>query len=202
MSNIMEQLINEEKIEAAKDFIRYITDNDTPYTKAVQASSYWPVRDMNNIYENDTLMMEYSLFTPYMEDYYQITPDWAKARTAWWQMLQKIGKGEDISEALKSDVKAMAKYTSKMLGYMEKGETVFYTRHIPMEFMGTFNSHDMLMYFCITCKRLMKRYVVNPHLIVRMDIEMHRRKPVKTKVKAEAKDESDPYDIGLLDEVA
>ena len=33
-------------------------------------------------------------------------------------------------------------------------------------------------------------------------IEMHRRKPVKTKVKAEAKDESDPYDIGLLDEVA
>ncbi len=92
---------SEEKIEAAKDFIRYITDNDTPYTKAVQASSYWPVRDMNNIYENDTLMMEYSLFTPYMEDYYQITPDWAKARTAWWQMLQKIGKGEDISEALK-----------------------------------------------------------------------------------------------------
>lgn len=113
-----------------------------------------------------------------------------------------INKYEDISEALKSDVKAMAKYTSKMLGYMEKGETVFYTRHIPMEFMGTFNSHDMLMYFCITCKRLMKRYVVNPHLIVRRDIEMHRRKPVKTKVKAEAKDESDPYDIGLLDEAA
>ena len=92
---------SEARIEAAKTFIRYITENDAAYTKAVQTSSYWPVRDMGNIYENDMLMTEYSIFTPYMGDYYQITPGWAQARAAWWQTLAKIGAGTDISEAVK-----------------------------------------------------------------------------------------------------
>ena len=90
---------DEEKAEAAKTFIRYITENDAPYTRAVLASSYWPVRDMKNIYANDMLMTEYSIFTPYMGDYQQSTPGWADARTAWWQMLAKIGAGTDVSEA-------------------------------------------------------------------------------------------------------
>ncbi len=92
---------DEEKIEAAKTFIRYITENDNPYKRAVRATSYWPVRDMDNIYENDMLMIEYSNFMSYMGDYYQITPEWDKARTAWWQMLSKIGDGTDVSEAVK-----------------------------------------------------------------------------------------------------
>lgn len=92
---------SEARAEAAKTFIRYITENDATYTKAVQTSSYWPVRDMDNIYQNDMLMTEYSIFMPYMGDYYQITPGWAQARTAWWQMLAKIGAGTDISEAVK-----------------------------------------------------------------------------------------------------
>lgn len=93
---------SEERIEAAKTFIRYITENDGPYTRAVLASSYWPVRDMrSSIYENDMLMSEYSIFMPYMGDYYQITPGWTEARTAWWQLLAKIGAGADVSEAVK-----------------------------------------------------------------------------------------------------
>lgn len=92
---------SDERIEAAKTFIRYIVENDAPYTRAVRIASYWPVRDMNNIYENDMLMTEYSIFMPYMGDYYQITPGWTEARTAWWQMLAKIGNGTDISEAVK-----------------------------------------------------------------------------------------------------
>lgn len=92
---------DEEQIMAAKTFIRYMTENDVPYTRAVRAASYWPVRDMGNIYENDMLMTEYSIFTPYMGDYYQISPEWAKARTAWWQLLAKIGEGTDVSEAVK-----------------------------------------------------------------------------------------------------
>ena len=90
-----------EWIEAAKTFIRYIAENDVPYTRAVRASSYWPVRDVGNIYENDKLMTEYSIFTPYTGDYYQITPKWADARTAWWQMLTKIGSGTSVPEAVK-----------------------------------------------------------------------------------------------------
>lgn len=37
-----------------------------------------------------------------MGDYYQITPGWTQVRTAWWQMLAKVGAGTDISEAAKS----------------------------------------------------------------------------------------------------
>ncbi|MCM1190230.1 MAG: extracellular solute-binding protein [bacterium] len=93
---------SEERIEAAKTFIRYITENDAAYTRAVLTSSYWPVREINNIYANDTLMTEYSLFMPYMGDYYQVTPGWPEARTAWWQLLTKIGAGTDISDAVKN----------------------------------------------------------------------------------------------------
>ncbi len=92
---------NEEKIEAAKTFIRYMTENDAPYARAVRATSYWPVRDMENIYENDALMTEYSTFMQYIGDYYQVTPGWAEARTAWWKMLAKIAEGMDVSEAVK-----------------------------------------------------------------------------------------------------
>ena len=92
---------NQERIAAAKTFIRYMTENDFPYTKAVRATYYWPVRDMDNIYENDMLMTEYSIFMPYMGDYYQITLEWNKARTAWWQTLAKVGAGNDISETVK-----------------------------------------------------------------------------------------------------
>ena len=93
---------SEERIEAAKTFIRYIAEDDAPYIKAVLASFYWPVRDLDqNIYENDMLMTEYSIFMPYMGDYHQVTPGWAEARTAWWRLLAKVGAGEDISEAVK-----------------------------------------------------------------------------------------------------
>ena len=92
---------DDERIEAAKNFIRYVTENDTIYTRAVLTASYWPVRDIDDIYENDMFMTEYSTFMPYMGDYYQITPGWTDARTAWWQMLAKIGTGTDISEAVK-----------------------------------------------------------------------------------------------------
>lgn len=37
---------------------------------------------------------------PQLGDYYQVTPGWAGQRTAWWTMLQKIGSGMDVTEAL------------------------------------------------------------------------------------------------------
>lgn len=91
-----------QRTEASKTFIRYMTDNDARYTRTVYASTYWPVRDMGEFYVNDMLMTEYSIFMPYMGDYYQVTPGWTDARTAWWQMLQKIGTGTDIAEAVKN----------------------------------------------------------------------------------------------------
>lgn len=91
---------DEARAEAAKTFVRYMTQNDDSYKRAVLASSFWPVRDMQEIYENDELMMEYSGFRQYMGNYYQVTPGWAVAREGWWKMLQKIGNGEDIDAAV------------------------------------------------------------------------------------------------------
>ena len=92
---------SEARIEAAKTFIRYLTENDAVYTRAVQLSSYWPVRELGGIYENDRLMTEYSIFMPYMGDYDQITPGWADARAAWWKLLARVGEGEDAAQAVR-----------------------------------------------------------------------------------------------------
>ncbi len=90
---------DEQRLEAAKTFIRFMTENDNQYTQAVLSSSFWPVRDVPNIYENDDLMTEYFTFRQYMGDYYQVTPGWANARTAWWNMLKDIGSGKNIADA-------------------------------------------------------------------------------------------------------
>lgn len=90
------------KIEAAKTFIRFMTEDDAQYTKAVEASGYWAVRDVEGVYAGNELMTEYGLMTPYMGDYYQITLGWAEARTIWWNMLQKVGAGEDVATVLEA----------------------------------------------------------------------------------------------------
>ena len=91
---------DEAKIEAAKTFIDFMANDETQAAESVKASSYWPVKDLGNIYEGDDLMTEYSAFIPYMGDYYQVVGGWAEARTAWWNMLQQIGSGTDVTEAV------------------------------------------------------------------------------------------------------
>ncbi len=91
---------DEARIGAAKEFIRYMTGEEAQYKRAVQTSTYWPVREVEGIYANDELMTEYGMFMKYMGNYYQVTPGWADVRTAWWNMLQKVGEGMDASEAL------------------------------------------------------------------------------------------------------
>lgn len=87
------------RIAAAKEFIRYIGEED--YTRAVTTSFYLPVRELqHDPYENDALMNEYSIFSPYLGDYYQITPNWAEARTGWMNLLQNVGLGADIAQTI------------------------------------------------------------------------------------------------------
>ncbi len=88
------------KIEAAKTFIDFMANDETQAVESVKASSFFPVKDLGNIYEGDELMTEYSTFTQYMGDYYQVVKGWAEARTAWWNMLQQIGSGADVAEAV------------------------------------------------------------------------------------------------------
>ncbi|EET62846.1 ABC transporter, solute-binding protein [Marvinbryantia formatexigens DSM 14469] len=91
---------DEAKIAAAKTFIDFMANDESIAADSVKASTYWPVKDLGNIYEGDELMTEYATFIPYMGDYYQVVGGWAEARTAWWNMLQQIGTGADVATAV------------------------------------------------------------------------------------------------------
>ena len=95
-----------DRIAAAKAFISFLNGSAEEYTKAVKTSTYFPVRDavagedVSQMYEGDEIMSTFSSFMQYFGDYYQVTAGWAEARTAWWNMLQQIGSGGDITEAV------------------------------------------------------------------------------------------------------
>ena len=80
---------DEAKIEAAKTFIKFMTQDNDQYAKAVTATSFAPVRDLEGFAPNE-YFAEYSLLSPLMGDYYQITLGWTTARTEWWNMLQRV----------------------------------------------------------------------------------------------------------------
>ena len=67
---------DEAKVEASKTFIDFMANDETQVVESVKASSYWPVKDLGNIYEGDDLMTEYSTFIQYMGDYYQVVGGW------------------------------------------------------------------------------------------------------------------------------
>ncbi len=104
---------NEAKIEAAKTFIDFMANGDEA-VKAVVSSGFFPVhKNMGNVYANEKISATMDIFNkdfiPNMGEYYQIVPGWAAARTAWWNMLQRVGTGGDAaSEAAAFDEESNA----------------------------------------------------------------------------------------------
>lgn len=96
---------DEAKIAAAKEFIKFMCDSEHT-VDAVQAASYFAVRDtaggadLTGIWADNEIMDEYTKLMPFLGDYYQVTTGWAGARTAWWNMLQDVGEGADITESV------------------------------------------------------------------------------------------------------
>ena len=91
------------KVAAAKEFIKYFADGEGT-AAAVTAASYFAVRDtagdgidLTGIWADNAIMNEYTKLMPYLGDYYQVTTNWANARTAWWNMLQRVGAGGDVA---------------------------------------------------------------------------------------------------------
>ena len=90
------------RIENAKKFIKYMADS-AHTVEAVKTANYFPVRsaaegtDLSTIWADNKTMNDYQVLMPFLGDYYQVTKGWAGARTAWWNMLQKVGAGEDIA---------------------------------------------------------------------------------------------------------
>ena len=92
---------DENKIEAAKTFIDFIAADPDQVGASVLASTYFPVREsVGDIYAGNDIMSEYTKFMGFLGDYYQITPGWATARTEWWNMLQRVGTGEPVEQAV------------------------------------------------------------------------------------------------------
>ncbi len=96
---------DEAKVEAAKEFIRFLTADVEEYKKAVLLSNGFPVldsmngEDLTTLYKDDVSMNLFMPFMQYFGDYYQVTPGWPAAREAWWEMLQKIDDGEAVDKA-------------------------------------------------------------------------------------------------------
>ena len=93
---------DEAKVAAAKKFIKYMCDSEKT-ADAVKAANYFAVRntaegaDLSTIWADNAIMAEYNKLMPMLGDYYQVTVNWAAARTAWWNMLQDVGEGQDIN---------------------------------------------------------------------------------------------------------
>ena len=91
---------DDNKIAASKTFIDFMANSDET-AKAVKTSTYFSVKNsLSDLYADDAIMSEYQKLMPYLGDYYQVVPGWAEARTAWWNMLQQVGSGADVTAAV------------------------------------------------------------------------------------------------------
>lgn len=81
-----------------------MTEDDAQYIKAVEATTYAPVRDVEGVYATDELFPEYNLLSPMMGDYYQVTKGWTQARTEWWNMLQRVSATDGSVEAILAEM--------------------------------------------------------------------------------------------------
>ncbi len=97
------------RIEASKKFIKYMCDS-AHTVDAVRASNFFAARsaaegtDLSTVWADNEIMNEYTKLMPMLGDYYQVTTNWATARTAWWNMLQKVGASDGSEAAITAAV--------------------------------------------------------------------------------------------------
>ncbi len=87
------------QIEAAKTFIKFMTEDEAQSVESVVNTGFFPVRaSLGDVYvgtEKEATMAPYVDLMQYLGDYYNVTPNWTNQRTAWWNMLQKLFDGND-----------------------------------------------------------------------------------------------------------
>lgn len=99
------------KIEAAKTFIRFVSDDAEQGPESVRLTGFFPVRaSQGDVYagtEDEARMAEFQVMMPYLGDYYNVIGGWAEQRTNWFNMLQQIFVGgEDAQTAADAFVAA------------------------------------------------------------------------------------------------
>ena len=91
---------SDEKVAAAKEFIKFVCDDPEQAADSVYATGFFPVRaSLGDIYTGTekAANAEFSVFMPYLGDLYTVTPGWAAQRTEWWNLLQRIFAGGDVA---------------------------------------------------------------------------------------------------------
>ncbi|MDD3334980.1 MAG: ABC transporter substrate-binding protein [Eubacteriales bacterium] len=97
------------KAAAAKTFIQFVSDDKTQGPASVYATGFFPVRSsFGDIYAGTEKAdnADYAIFMPYLGDYYNVTSGWATQRTEWWNMLQRVFAGGDVTTEVNAYVDA------------------------------------------------------------------------------------------------
>ena len=103
---------DEAKIEAAKNFIKFVCDDETAGVEAVKTTGFFPAHSSwGDIYEGDEnadLRAPFAMMSDYLGRYYTLTGGWVAQRTLYWQnLLQPIfGNGADVQTTADAYVEA------------------------------------------------------------------------------------------------
>ena len=85
---------DEAKIEAAKQFIQFVCDDQTTGVEAVKTTGFFPVHsDWGDVYadaEDADIRAPFALMSEYTGRYYTLTKGWTEQRALWWPMLTQI----------------------------------------------------------------------------------------------------------------
>ena len=89
------------KIDAAKEFVKFVCDDQTAGVEAVKTTGFFPAHEgWGDIYEGDETRAPFSLMSEYLGRYYSLTPGWVAQRALWWPMLAEIlTTGADVQIA-------------------------------------------------------------------------------------------------------
>jgi multiple sugar transport system substrate-binding protein len=91
---------DEARANAAKEFIKFMCNDATQAPKSVYATGYFATRPIGDIYTGTEKEANaaYDAFSPYFGGYYQIAPNWAAQRTAWWNLLQRVFASGNVAD--------------------------------------------------------------------------------------------------------
>lgn len=97
------------RVAAAKEFIKFVCDDEAQGPQSVYATGFFPVRaSFGDIYTGTEKAenAEFAVFMPFLGDYYNVTSGWATQRTEWWNMLQRVFAGGDVATEVNAYVDA------------------------------------------------------------------------------------------------
>ena len=90
-----------DRLNAAKQFVKYFADGEGT-ASAVRAAGSYPVRktasgnDLTSLWNNNTVMREYSVLLDSLGEDESVAPNWPIARSEWYKLLQHIGQDEAV----------------------------------------------------------------------------------------------------------